>query len=244
MRKTIFTLSVVLLLTLWMAACDQQSQTTANKAVEDVEVAASDAVEATAEKANEAMDKVEAVVSDAADAMNKSAGTGEYTIDIEGAHAFINAKFLHLGYSVLWATFRDFNGSFFYDADNIENSRISLTIDTNSLFSNHEKRDEHIRSADYLDTAQYPTATFTSTSIASTGGDGLSVTGDLTLHGVTKSITFDARRIAEGADPWGGYRAGFEGRYTLNAAEFGMEKFRPSTIEMELFIEGIKNKDA
>lgn len=166
----------------------------------------------------------------------------EYQVDVEGAHAFINAKFMHLGYSVLWATFKEFDGSFMYDADNIENSSITININVASIDSNHAKRDEHMRSAKYLNTETYPDASFVSTGITEARNGMLKVSGDLTLHGITRNISFDAKKLGEGDDPWGGYRVGFEGKYSLTMSDFGMTSFRPDQVDLELYLEGIKKK--
>ena len=87
--------------------------------------------------------------------------------------------------------------------------KVNVTINTTSVDTNHAERDKHLRSADFLNTAKYPQATFTSTSVKK-DGDELDNTGDLTLNGVTKPVTLEAKLIGQGDDPWGGKRAGFE----------------------------------
>lgn len=168
-----------------------------------------------------------------------SAAPADYHLDIEGAHAFVNFKFKHLGYSWLTGTFKKFDGNFTWDPENPEASKIEVLVDTTSLDSNHAERDKHIRDKKYLHVDKFPEARFVSTRIAPKGEGMLEVTGDLTLHGVTKEITFDAEVIGEGPDPWGGYRAGFAGEYVLDTTEFGMDNFRPlNKIWLELLIEG------
>lgn len=168
-----------------------------------------------------------------------SAAPADYHLDIEGAHAFVNFKFKHLGYSWLTGTFKTFDGNFTWDPENPSASTIEVVVDTASLDSNHAERDKHIRDKKYLNVNKFPEARFVSTRIAPKGDGVLEVTGDLTLHGVTKEITFDAEIVGEGPDPWGGYRAGFAGEYVLDTTEFGMENFRPlNKIWLELLIEG------
>lgn len=163
----------------------------------------------------------------------------EYQVDIEGAHAFVNFKFKHLGYSWLTGTFKDFDGKFVWDPEDVANSKIEVVLQTASLDSNHAERDKHIRDKRYLNVSKFPEASFVSTRITQLEDGMLEVTGDLTLHGVTKEITFPAEVIGEGPDPWGGYRAGFAGEYVLDTTEFGMENFRPlNKIWLELLIEG------
>lgn len=164
-----------------------------------------------------------------------------YDIDNEGAHASVNFKIQHLGYSWLTGRFNDFDGSFEYDKAAPEKSSINVTIDTTSLDSNHAERDKHLKSPDFLDVKKYPTATFKSTGFKSTGEGKGDITGDFTLHGVTKSITFPVVRIGEGNDPWGGYRAGFSGSTVLKLSDYGIDyNLGPasSTVEIELHVEG------
>lgn len=175
--------------------------------------------------------------------LTTTAHADDYVIDIEGQHAFIQFKISHMGYSWLLGEFTDFEGTFSYDEANPSAAKVSVTIDTNSLDSNHAERDKHLRSEDFLDTDSYPEATFVSTSY-SPNDDGTAVlTGDLTLHGVTKSIDIAVSEIGAGNDPWGGFRRGFEGSTTLTLADFGIDyDLGPAsrTVEMYLSIEGIK----
>jgi len=164
----------------------------------------------------------------------------DYKIDIEGAHAFVNFRIKHLGYSWLTGRFDKFEGSFTYDSNDISASSVSVEIDVNSINSNHEKRDNHLRSADFLDVANYPVATFVSTKLTDLGNNQIEVIGDLTLHGVTKPITIKAEKVGEGNDPWGGYRAGFSGETILTLSDFGISDSVGSTVILELHIEGIK----
>jgi len=168
---------------------------------------------------------------------------GTYQFDKEGAHQFVMFKISHLGYSWLYGRFNDFNGSFTVDADNPENSKVEATIQTASVDSNHAERDKHLRSDDFLDVDKYPTATFKSTKIEQTGDDTAKITGNFTLHGVTKPVTLDAKMIGYGADPWGGYRMGLEASTTLKLSDFGITKdLGPASESVAIIIsvEGIK----
>lgn len=165
----------------------------------------------------------------------------EYVIDTEGAHAFINFKFRHLGYSILAGTFEKFAGKFEWDEDDITASSVTIEIETKSMTSFHAERDRHIRGDKYLDTKQFPRAGFVSTRVEPGDDGGMRVIGDLTLRGVTKEIAIDVAKIGEGNDPWGGYRAGFEGYVTIDMRDFGANSFIPlHTVEMELFLEGVR----
>ena len=172
----------------------------------------------------------------------KSAIAAEYEIDIEGMHAAVQFRIYHLGYSVLTGRFNDFGGTFTWDKDNPQDSSINITIKTASIDSNHAERDKHLREADFLDVEKYPEATFESTQYEGDAGGG-KLHGILTLHGVSKPITIDVSYIGEGDDPWGGYRAGFEGNVTLRRADFGMDYNlgpRSEEMELDLYIEGVR----
>ena len=177
--------------------------------------------------------------------ITSAANAATYVIDDHsmGAHAFVNFKIKHLGYSWLTGTFKKFEGKFEYDAASPEKSNIEVTIDTTSLDSNHAERDKHLKGSDFLNVGKYPTATFVSTGFTSTEEGEGELTGDFTLNGVTKSITFDVELIGEGSDPWGGYRAGFEGETTLKLKDYGIDyNLGPASteVEIDLYIEGIR----
>lgn len=169
------------------------------------------------------------------------ASAADYVIDTKGAHASINFKVSHLGYSYTVGRFNTFSGEFSYDPENVAASKVSVTVDTTSLDSNHAERDKHIRSADFIDAGKYSTATFTSTNVVDKGDGKMEVTGDLTLHGQTKPITIDAEFIGAGEDPWGGERAGFAGTTRLELKDFNIAEMGPTTYaDMQLYIEGVK----
>ncbi|WP_421683353.1 YceI family protein [Stutzerimonas urumqiensis] len=167
----------------------------------------------------------------------------DYVIDTKGQHAFVNFKISHLGYSWLYGTFRDFEGSFSFDAQQPESGKVKVTIDTASVDTNHAERDKHLRSDEFLNVDDHPTATFESTAIESTGENTADITGNLTLNGITKPVVISARLLGEGQDPWGGYRAGFEGSTTLRLDDFGITRdLGPAaeSVELILSVEGVR----
>jgi polyisoprenoid-binding protein YceI len=183
--------------------------------------------------------------------INKLAGTAlllalaggvnaaDYVIDGSGAgmHSSINFRASHVGISALWGRFNDVSGTFSYDAGNIGSSQISVKIDPASLDTNHAARDEHLRTSDYLDVTKYPEAGFVSTMIHDLGDGKMHVTGNFTLHGVTKEIAFEATRTGEGETPFGDYRVGFEAQPSLNLPDYGINA---GTLDLFLAIEGIR----
>lgn len=168
---------------------------------------------------------------------------GTYAFDREGQHQFIQFRTGHLGFSYLYGRFNDFDGEFTYDAENPENSSVNVTIETASVDSNHGERDRHLRSDDFLHVEEYPQATFKSTSVEMHSEDHATVTGELTLRGVTREVDLDMEMIGHGEDPWGGERMGFAGTTTLTLDDFGIPKdLGPSAEEVELMIsvEGVR----
>ena len=166
-----------------------------------------------------------------------------YILDTKGAHAFIQFKIKHLGYSWLLGRFNTFDGKFSYDEKNPSASKITVNIDPASIDSNHAERDKHLRGKDFLNTSKFPDAKFVSTTFKELGNGKIELKGNLTLHGVTKAISIDAEHIGHGPDPWGGYRRGFAGNTTLTLTDFGIDyNLGPASrqVEMYLSIEGIR----
>lgn len=167
----------------------------------------------------------------------------DYVIDTKNAHAFIQFRIQHLGYSWLYGRFNDFQGEFSYDEKHPEKARVAVSLKTASIDTNHAERDKHLRSKDFFDVAKYPESEFVSTSYESRGeGKGV-LKGNLTLHGVTKPITVEVSQIGTGPDPWGGYRRGFYGSTTITLADFGMTyNLGPAstTAELQLSLEGVR----
>lgn len=167
----------------------------------------------------------------------------DYVIDTKGDHAFIQFRIQHLGYSWLYGRFNEFSGQFSYDEKQPEKASVSVTIDTASIDTNHAERDKHLRSKDFFDVKKYPEASFVSTAYKPMGKGKGKLSGNLTLHGVTKAITIDVEQVGAGPDPWGGYRRGFIGTTTLTLKDFGIDyDLGPSstTAEVILSIEGVR----
>lgn len=176
-------------------------------------------------------------------ALPSLAPAADYVIDTEKAHAFVQFRIQHLGFSWLYGRFNSFDGTFSYDPQNAAANKAAVNIDVASIDSNHAERDKHLRSADFLDVEKFPQARFVSTSYQDKGDGKGVLSGNLTLHGVTKPVTIAVERIGEGKDPWGGYRAGFYGTTTLTLADFGITRdLGPAsqTLELMLSVEGIR----
>ena len=167
----------------------------------------------------------------------------DYVIDTKGAHAFVQFRIQHLGYSWLYGRFNDFSGRFSYDERDPGASKVEVIIKTASVDSNHAERDKHLRGTDFLDVAKYPEARFKSISYKPTAAGKAVLTGELTLRGITKVVAIDVTEIGNGRDPWGGYRRGFEGTTKLKLKDYGIPKdLGPASaeVEMTLSVEGIR----
>lgn len=171
------------------------------------------------------------------------AAADDYVIDTEKAHAFIQFRIQHLGFSWVYGRFNTFEGNFEYDDARPRDTEVEVTIDVASIDTNHAERDKHLRSPDFFDVEVYPEATFESTGYKPLGKDKGQLTGKLTIRDISKAVTIDVTHVGAGDDPWGGYRRGFHGTTTITMADFGIPyNLGPSAREVELMlsIEGIR----
>lgn len=172
-----------------------------------------------------------------------NAMAADYVIDTKDDHAFINFKISHLGFSWMYGTFKNFEGTFSFDQDNIAASKVNIKLKTDSLDTNNTARDKHIRNSDFLHVSKFPEAAFTSTKITNIDGKKFDVVGNLTIHGVTKEVVVNSAFINEGKDPWGNYRAGFEGTTTIQMSDYGIKNIlgeASENIELIISFEGIR----
>ncbi len=145
-----------------------------------------------------------------------------YTID--PAHSGAGFKIRHLMIANIRGGFSGVTGDVAFDPANPANTTINAAIDATSLHTHDEKRDAHVKGADFLDTATYPKITFVSKSVAADGKNQWKVTGDLTLHGVTKEATLQVESAGvESKDPWGNLRTGAEATTTIKRSDYGLK---------------------
>lgn len=167
------------------------------------------------------------------------------TYKIDNSHSFANWSVRHV-VAKASGTFSDVTGKIIIDRDNLANSSVDAKINVLSVNSSLAKRDEHIKKADYLDAEKFGEMTFVSKKIEAKSATEGVMTGILTLHGVSKEMTFPFKVLGFGADAWGGYRSGFEAHTSLKASDFGFGwGTKPNAsvgddIEITLLIEGIK----
>ena len=162
-----------------------------------------------------------------------------YRIDTQGAHAFVRFKASHLGYSYIYGRFNSFSGQFEYDTDNPSSASVQVVIDAQSIDSNHAERDRKLRSADFFDVEAFPEITFSSTAVTESGVDEITIEGNLTLRGITRTVTLEGNHIGHGKDPWGGYRRGLEASVMLYAGDYGLPSWI-GDVQVDLVVEGIR----
>ena len=149
------------------------------------------------------------------------ASASMWTIDPD--HTNIGFKVRHLMVSNVNGNFGKHIGTVNIDDKDITKSKVEITIDTTSINTNVQKRDEHLRGADFFDVAKYLTMTFVSKKVVKAGKDKLKVTGDLTMHGVTKEVVLDVVGLSkESKTPWGDIRKGFTASTKINRKDFGL----------------------
>lgn len=128
----------------------------------------------------------------------------------------------HLVISTVRGEFKKTAGAVKYDEKDPSKSSVEATIDATTINTREEKRDEDLRSANFLDVQKYPTITFKSTKVESAGAGKLKVTGDLTMHGVTKPVVLETSLTPEIKDPWGNTRRGVQATTKLNRQDYGL----------------------
>lgn len=176
------------------------------------------------------------------------AAQGTYGIDT--AHSSVNFKIRHL-VSKVSGGFNDFDGTIVADFENLDASSVEFTIQASSIDTKNEKRDGHLRSADFFDVEKYPEISFKSSKITKADSDSFAVAGTLTMHGVSKEITLMVDFLGE-MEAMGGIRAGYELTTTLNRKDYGVSWNRAldaggfvlgDEVEVYIALEVIKQED-
>ena len=147
---------------------------------------------------------------------------GDWKLD--PVHSTVLFRIKHVGTSWTIGRFNAVSGTVVFDEEKPENSSVKVEIDASSVDTNYKQREDHLRSPDFFSVKEFPTIMFTSTKVAKSG-DKLSITGDLKLHGVTKSITFSAEKVGSSdIKEMGGPRVGFFAETSIKRSDFGMNK--------------------
>jgi len=151
---------------------------------------------------------------------------GQFALD--KAHAKIIFSTTHFGFSTYYGLFTDFDARLAFDPKQPAASKLTVTVNLSGIDTTNPKLDAHLKSPDFFDVAKYPTASFTATRIEVTGATTGKITGDLTLHGVTKPVTLDASFNGGGFNPMiKAYVVGFNATGVLRRSEFGITTYVP-----------------
>jgi polyisoprenoid-binding protein YceI len=145
------------------------------------------------------------------------------TWQIDPAHSAAEFVVLHLGIANVRGQFTKLSGTVTWDPENPTASMVEATVDVNTVDTREEKRDQHLKSPDFFDVAKFPTLTFKSKKVTKKGKQ-LEVTGDLTMHGVTKEVTFLVEPPSKQVkDPWGNTRSAATGITKVNRTDYGLK---------------------
>jgi len=166
---------------------------------------------------------------------------------IDDTHSFANWSIRHI-VGKTTGTFTGIKGTLMLDPANPNTGNADVTVNLYSLDSGHRERDTHLLTGDFLDANKYPNMRFVSSGFRSTGKDTGVMTGQLTLHGATRTVEIPYKVLGFAADPWGNQRAAFEGKFTLNRGDYGITKYLDSSgggllgneIDITLLVEGLK----
>jgi polyisoprenoid-binding protein YceI len=171
---------------------------------------------------------------------------GQETYGIDSTHSFANWSIRHV-VSKTSGTFPDIKGKIIIDRTDLSKSSVEARINVFSVNSNHAKRDDHIKKEEYLDAGKFGEMRFASTSVEAFDQSEGILHGKLTLHGVTREISFPFKVLGFGPDPWGGNRMGVEAHTGIKASDYGFPwALKPGApvgddIEITLLIEGVQN---
>lgn len=164
------------------------------------------------------------------------------TYKVDPVHSFVPFRIKHLDVSYSYGRFNNPTGTVVWDAADPSQSSFNVELKTENVDTDNQKRDDHLKGPDFFDAKQFPTITFQSTAVKAAGENKFDVTGDLTLHGVTKTITITLDKTGE-AQTQMGYRAGWEAGFKIKRSDYGMTGMVgpvADEVELRVSIEGVK----
>lgn len=165
------------------------------------------------------------------------------TYKVDPVHSSVNFRVGHANIGVVYGQFTESGGQFVLDAADASKSSIDIQVQAASVFTHVDKRDAHLKSPDFLNAKQYPVISFKSTSVKKVDDTHLDVTGDMTLHGVTKTMTIPVELVGKGEFPPGTARAGIEAVFEVKQSDFqikGLPGATSDTVKLMVAMEGIR----
>ncbi len=167
----------------------------------------------------------------------------KYKLDPDHSSIIFKVKHFDIGY--VYGRFNDFSGHFVIDPKNPTKSSVEITVKAASVDTNNQKRDQHLRSPDFLNAKQFQLITFKGAGVKKIDDHTAEVRGTLTLHGVPKPFTIKVERVGQGKDPWGNQRIGLKTSLSIKRSDFGIN-YMPEGISDEIRVkiatEGIVEK--
>ena len=155
-------------------------------------------------------------------ALAQQRATTATTWQIDPAHSLVEFGVKHMMFTTVKGRFTQVGGTIVHDDADPAGSSVQVEIPVASITTGDEKRDGHLRSADFFDVETYPTITFRSTRVEPVGGDRLRVVGELTIHGVTREVTLDTTFNGRGTNPWGQQVAGYTAETQIDRGDYGL----------------------
>lgn len=167
------------------------------------------------------------------------------TFEVDPVHSTVIFRIRHMDVSYSYGRFNGISGTFTTGGDDPSEATVHVEIDAQSVDTGNSKRDEHLKSPDFFNAVQYPKITFDSKRVVAKGEDTYTVTGDLSFHGETREVTIDMTKVGErDAGERMGYRAGFEGTFTLDRSDFGVSTYPADVlgedVRVTVSLEGVK----
>lgn len=141
---------------------------------------------------------------------------------IDKSHSSVHFSVRHMMISNVRGEFEQFSGAINLDENDPTNTTVNVQIETASINTREQRRDEHLRSADFFDAEKYPHMTFVSKHVKQTGENTARLVGDLTIKDITREVSLDVEFVGQGKNPWGVTVAGFNARGKLNRKDFGL----------------------
>lgn len=166
---------------------------------------------------------------------------------VDAVHSSLMFKINHMGIANFYGRFNHIDGSYTIDETDVTNSTFEFTVKADSVDTNNERRDGHLKSADFFNVAEYPTITFKSTKVTKKGDNQITVTGDLTMHGVTKPVDVEMK-LFTAKETRQGFKGGFESHFTVKRSDFEMnygvaEGGLGDEVTILVAVEGVQKKD-
>ena len=180
-------------------------------------------------------------------AMNSNSfGADKYEIDV--SHTYIGFSIKHMVISTVKGSYTEFSGTIIVDENDLARSSVGIVIKANSITTNNEKRDNHLKSPDFFDVEKYPEVTFRSKTVKKKDGNYI-VEGELTIHGVSKNVAITFSRLGPIKNPWGKQVIAIEGELTIDRTDYGLNFNKTletggllvgNEVKIELTIEAVK----